>query len=337
MRRGCLLIALLGGCGANAQSAPDAGTTPDLAADIVRDLASSTIGDLGASPVMWQQESNAGSFSGLWGSSPTDLYAVGAGFNVTGYVYHSLGNGLWTSIKTSGSLYAVWGSGPDDIYVAGLNMILRSTDRGATWVSEKLPVVGGTWVIDALWGSGANDVYAAGFSTDSHGTKAGSSILHSTGNGVWVSQYGDTSGSSFSLWGADATHVFAVDRESGAIIQSPGNGSWTVHDALGVVRSIHGIGSNRFYVTGANGVLFQSADAMTWTSQQIAGVSSELLEAIWGTANNDIFVVGNHGSIFHFDGTSWSNAGAAGTKLLAIWGNGDEIFVAGADGIYHRH
>ena len=337
MRYCWILIAVISGCGADAEIGQDAGARPDLASDSASDLASSTIGDLGANLFVWQRESSAGSFAALWGSGTTDLYAVGAGFNVSGYVYHSLGDGQWTSIKTAGSLYAAWGSGPGDVYVGGLGGVLHSTDHGATWTSETLPLVGGSWVIDALWGSGPNDVYAAGFSTDSHGTKTGSSILHSTGAGAWVSQYSDQNGSSFSLWGADATHVYAVNRDSGAIVQSSGNGSWMAHDALGPVRSIRGIGTNRLYVTGANGVLFQSADAKTWMSQPIDGASGELLEDIWGTADDDVFVVGNHGSVFHFDGTSWSSAGTAGTKLLAIWGNGADVFVAGADGIYHRH
>jgi hypothetical protein len=337
MRYVTLFAFVLAGCAdhpAPPHDAADGAVDADLAVVGAPDLGDAS--DLAAHAASWKQESSAASFSDLWGSSPTDLYAVGAGGNVTGYVYHSPGGGVWSQIKVSGSLYAVWGSSANDVYVGGLNMILRSTDAGASWKPETLPAVGGSWLIDALWGSGSGDIYAAGFHTNASGDKVGSSILHSTGNGQWTTQYSDGSGDSFALWGADAGHVFAVDRDTGAVVRTSGDGSWTAHGALGASARIWGLGANQLYVAAASGVTFASSDALTWTPTTLPGASGETLEDIWGRASDDLFVVGNAGSIFHLSGGGWSREGSAGTKLRRLWSGGGELFAVGAGGIYHR-
>ncbi len=319
----------------------DLATSPSL--DLGGDAVDGAVGDLagGAAP-HWVQQSisgfNVGSFSSLWGTSANDVWAVGTdGFgNASGYAYHSAGGGVWTASKSTGPLYAVWGSSASDVYLAGVNLVLHSTNAGATWSTDKLPSVAGSWLIDSLWGSGANDIYAAGFSTDAGGTKVGSSILHSTGNGTWVAQYSDGSGDSFSLWGADATHLFAVDRQTGAVVRSSGDGNWTAYGALGPSGSIWGLGAGQLYVTGSGGSLFQSADAKNWTPHVVDGGAGEQLEAVFGTSADELFVVGAEGSIFRGSGGSWTKEGTAGTKLRAIWGAGGDLWAAGADGVYHR-
>jgi hypothetical protein len=340
MRYTLILLVAVTGCKATGtQSGSDAGATNDLADAPSFDLGSAPDFAAGAAP-RWIQQSvsgfNVGSFSDLWGSSPSDIWAVGTGGNQAGYAYHSPGGGVWTETKSTGPLYAVWGTGPSEIYLAGLDMILHSIDAGATWQKETLPTVAGSWLIDALWGSGANDIYAAGISTNASGTTVGSSILHSTGNGTWVSQYSDGNGSSFSVWGADKSHVYAVDRHTGAVARSSGNGSWTAYGALGASGSIWGLGAGQLFVSGSSGTLFQSADATSWTPQRIASAGTEQLENVWGGASSDLFVVGNQGSIFHNGGAGWSKEGVGGAKLTAVWGSGSDVYVAGVDGIYHR-
>jgi len=338
MRYGILALLLLGGCATKTSGAADGGAPADLADGVAADLSDAVTADLaGSAAPKWVRESGDGIFFDVWGASATDVYAVGTGGNVSGYIYHSPGAAVWTQIKGTGPLYAVWGSGADDVYVAGLDMILHSTDRGATWKSETLPAVSGSWLFDALWGSGAGDVYVAGFSTDSSGTKTGSSILHSSGSGTWTVQYGSSSnGSSFSLWGADAAHVFAVDRSSGAVVRSSGNGAWTANGALGPARRIWGLAATQLYVTAANGIAFGSSDGVTWTPSTVTGAGSEFLEDICGSASDDLFIVGNQGSIFHRSASGWSKEGAAGARLNALWRSGADLFAAGADGVYHR-
>ncbi len=56
----------------------------------------------------------------LWGSSPTDVWAVGAGGDLNSSIFHFDGSG-WTTGKYS-LVYGPWcvyGFGPNDIYVGG--------------------------------------------------------------------------------------------------------------------------------------------------------------------------------------------------------------------------
>jgi hypothetical protein len=45
---------------------------------------------------------------------------------------------------------------------------------------------------------------------------------------------------------------------------------------------------------------------------------------VWGSSGSDVFVVGNSGAIFHYDGTTWSRMTSGTTKYLqSIWGSSD--------------
>jgi hypothetical protein len=59
--------------------------------------------------------------------------------------------------------------------------------------------------------------------------------------------------------------------------------------------------------------------------------TSKDLNAVWGTAVNDVYVVGDNGVILHYDGTSWSSM-TSGTQanLEGIWGiSSKNIFAVG--------
>jgi len=56
--------------------------------------------------------------------------------------------------------------------------------------------------------------------------------------------------------------------------------------------------------------------------------------AIWGSAANDVFVIGVGGLISHYDGSQWQEM-ESGTllNLNGIWGNsGTDVFVVGNGG-----
>lgn len=64
-----------------------------------------------------------------------------------------------------------------------------------------------------------------------------------------------------------------------------------------------------------------------------SGVSS-LLYAVWGTAADDLFVVGDGGTILHFDGVQFqAEAGGAGATLFVVTGDGaGHVWAAGQVG-----
>src|SRR5256885_16145358 len=46
-----------------------------------------------------------------------------------------------------------------------------------------------------------------------------------------------------------------------------------------------------------------------WTA--LSGAPNEAWRAVWGTAANDVWVVGLGGALVHFDGTTWRSTGSA--------------------------
>ena len=64
---------------------------------------------------------------------------------------------------------------------------------------------------------------------------------------------------------------------------------------------------------------------LRWTSSTLskAGTTDEQINAVWGSASNDVWVGGTAGStsLHHWDGTSWTaSAGAETIDVLALWG-----------------
>lgn len=128
----------------------------------------------------------------VWGSSPTDLFAVGD----VGAIWHF--DGMAWSKQPSGvlaNLTAVWGSGPRDVYAVGSEGSLVHYD-GTTWTA----VGAGTFdTLYSVWGSGADDVYAVG---------ARSHILHWNGAGWSTLSVPGSTVDFWGVWGSSPTDVY---------------------------------------------------------------------------------------------------------------------------------
>ena len=60
----------------------------------------------------------------------------------------------------------------------------------------------------------------------------------------------------------------------------------------------------------------------------------EVLYGVWGSSSNDVFAVGNNGSILHYDGNQWRamNSGTS-ASLYGVWGtSSDNVFAVGEGG-----
>jgi hypothetical protein len=57
------------------------------------------------------------------------------------------------------------------------------------------------------------------------------------------------------------------------------------------------------------------------------------LRQMWGTSSNDLFVVGDRGTIIHFDGTNWTKfPKVTEKKLQSIWGtSSNDVYACGFD------
>jgi hypothetical protein len=66
-----------------------------------------------------------------------------------------------------------------------------------------------------------------------------------------------------------------------------------------------------------------------WCSVSVP-TSAVSFEGVWGSGSNDIWVVGDGGTILHWNGSAWSSA-RSGTlaSLLAVWGTGPDVWAVG--------
>jgi hypothetical protein len=123
----------------------------------------------------------------VWGTGPTDLWAVGD------QAWHYDGSG-WTS-RRSGTYVALWGAGPGDLWLASDQRDLVRWNGSTFTVLNVRPGAN----VRSLWGTGPADMWMVG---DNGG------IWH--WNGVSLSTL--ASGADYSLaavWGANASTLWA--------------------------------------------------------------------------------------------------------------------------------
>jgi hypothetical protein len=129
----------------------------------------------------------------VWGSSGTDVFAVGS----SGTILHYDGNS-WSEMESTvtNNLWGVWGSSGSNVFAVGEGGIIIHYD-GSNW-SE---IESGTskW-LNGIWGSSGINVFAVGYS----GT-----ILHYDGS-TWSAVSSGTTEDLYDVWGSSGSDVFAV-------------------------------------------------------------------------------------------------------------------------------
>lgn len=112
-----------------------------------------------------------GMLNGIWGSGPSDVWAVGWWQNgppgADGAIILHWDGAVWSSVAhpQSGGLGPIWGSGPNDVWAVAGSGTLRWD--GTAWASMPGVTVRGVYgdqpvVMKAIWGSGPADIWATG-------------------------------------------------------------------------------------------------------------------------------------------------------------------------------
>jgi hypothetical protein len=280
----------------------------------------------------------------VWGSSASDVWAVGSG----GTIIHYDGNN-WTPTPSGvpNTFYGVWGSGPNDVYVvSGAAVILRGNGMqsggGTTWNLVPSPLEEfNSPLMRAVWGSGPNDVRVGGEAFDLNVPAIGFS---STGDQL-VKRAIPDGGTAWrplpgghtvtSIWGSSANDVWMTADISthatgtlhgtrspdagvfdGSVVDDPltwqdveSQRAFDESQSTGVtpitLESVWGSSASDVWAVGALGTIRHITPAdERW--QEVASPTKVTLRGIWGSGPNDIWAVGDSGTILHYDGTSFT-------------------------------
>ena len=276
-------------------------------------------------------EKGTSGLESVWGSSPSDVFAVGD----YGLILHYDGT-EWRSMDNvaekkadAGNLKRVWGSSGTDVFTVGNYGTILHYDGKEWQVMESNTEI----ALYSVWGTSGSDVFAVGGSSN-----AGGVILHYDGT-TWQVMQAGLREKLASVWGSSGTDVFAVGSK-GLILHYDGV-EWKEmnSDTNNTLRCVGGISGSDVFAVGSNAIL--RYDGTEWHPME--GGAGKSLYGLWAASASDIFAIGNKGTILRYDGTEWQET-ESGTdkKLRGIWGipaNGkaSDIFAVGTNGVILRY
>lgn len=293
-----------------------------------------TADDTAPSGASWTEAfdtSSAGALSGVWGTSPEDVWIVG-GTDAGGEIYHYDGSAWSPSPVPDGVGLLVWAYGfaPDDVYAVGVAGSVVHWD-GSAWSKVEAGTTRDLW---GVWGSSPSDLWIVGGEVSGSwpitlhfdGTNFTEVELASDQNlhgGValfkvwgiggrvwsvgdlglivewdgtkWVEQFGgELANDDFvSLWGTSADNIVAVGgRSNGRIARFDGT-SWNTEMPGGLV------GLNAVYMGAADEAVIGGIYGYTATFDPASGALLEDpittqydIHAIWGDGAGAYYGVG---------------------------------------------
>ena len=276
------------------------------------------------------------SLASVWGTSPTDVVAVGAGGSIVRY------NGTaFNTIGMFSSISGIAGNSPSQLIGVGDWGVTMQFD-GTNWSVNQ----GDAYQrLRGISGSGEN-IWAAGFAANDAGNPT--RLLRWTGTS-WQAATVTVKSELKGIF-SSATEGYAVGN-SDTILRRNGT-NWTqvtVPAATGT--TLRGAwaadASNAWFVGGgddnprnptqpAGRILFYNGTAVSVvTPASITSADPPIfLYGVWGAAANNVWAVGDAGTILNWNGSTWQKqVSNTGRSLRAIWGSdASNVYAAGDDG-----
>lgn len=257
------------------------------------------------------------SLNGIWGSSPSDIFAVGD----NGMILHYDGESWQQEYSgTTENLNGVWGTSASSVYVVGANgLILHYDGRNLTDVS---PSFSG-FLSDVWCGSGSGECFTVGQDAGILGVAAPES--------PWNMVYSSNNRSLNAIWGSSASDIYAAG-DSGTLLHFDGI-RWTPI-STGTDKTLQGVwgsASDNVFAVGEEGSILHF-NGIAW-SMMDAG-TTEALRGIWGNAADEVYAVGEGGTVLLLQDGRWHRlATGIAEDLNDAWGGRrKEVYAVGAGG-----
>lgn len=253
--------------------------------------------------------------NGVWGSSATSIWAVGA----SGTILKSNGT-TWTAqtSNTAQALNGVWGSSATSVWAVGDGGTIVKFN-GTTWSAQSSGV---TESLNAVWGSDASNVWAVG---------AAGTILKFNGT-TWTPQTSNTTQALNGVWGTSATSVWAVGA-AGTILKYNGT-TWTAQTSGTTValNGVRGSGASNVWAVGAIGTILKF-NGTAW-STQTSGTTATL-NGVWASDASNVWAAGASGTRLRTTsgGSLWSESTTGTQALIGVWGSdANNVWTVGGNG-----
>jgi hypothetical protein len=275
-------------------------------------------------------------FNAVWGTSGSDVFAVGEhGPGFGGSSIHHYDGLAWSQqfFEENIVLEGVWGSSGTDVFAVGGEFLgagaLYHYD-GSAWSAMTGLELPDPWYSD-VWGTSPTNVYAVGEYFDGRDL-------------TLIAQYDGTAWSEMVLdnpdfriaqgiHGTSPTDIFVVGyyfpQDAWFVLHYDGT-QWT--DTAVEGGAMFDVWANSptdvFAVgTDENGGAIWHYDGSSWTQMEVPRTQS--LSAVWGTSGSDVYAVGP--KILHYDGTEWTEVNERGGA--DVWGSSaSDVFVVGSNG-----
>jgi hypothetical protein len=276
-------------------------------------------------PLVWTSQSiSTFNLRAVWGSSPSHVVIVGDG----GKIYVRSGTNLYgVASGTSSTLTAVWGTSPTDVYVVGL--FSTALHFGGTWAMMGVPASGHSGV----WGAGASEVFVVGTTTSVYkGYASGSwSALAGTVDSNMGGIHGISSPLHIYAVGTSGG-IYQYQGVSVSPLPAPYTGIEEPNNPKNLYAVFVADAQNVFIAgIAANGLYFiYRYDGTSWSRT----ATPQICRALWGSSATAMVAAGDQGLLMRRIGTSWViDPVNTAVNLRGVWGSGPEdIYVVGDAG-----
>lgn len=275
----------------------------------------------------------------VWGSSAGNVFAVGS----SGQIWHDDGQG-WTRMRAGrgASLTGVWGFGKDEVLAIGHDSTLLRF-RGLSLEEMPYPYLD----IGSVWGTSSHEVYAA-VRAVAAGEQATAVIRYDGTQWSPLAMSSEPLAATLHDLGGgllDGGVVAVGESVDGAgIAVRCSQTACTTPDRLPGVTALHAVWvaeTGEVFAAGAGDggrgmvAIYRNG---AWETEGFVEV--RVLRAVWGRSADDVFAVGDDGSVLHHDGSGWHVIGSelpADLDLRGVWGGDRGVYAVGAGGLIARY